>query len=92
MLWSAAETTAARGLKFWLQVALGPPIATPCAEIWKSGSGSGKSGFSGIFFFCFFRFYGPLWPSGLSPDGPESPNPDPDPENPVFLKIGASPF
>ena len=52
-------TIAARGLKFWLQVALLAPIATPWTQIRKSGSGSGKSGFNGIFF-CFFRFYGPL--------------------------------
>ena len=35
-------TIAARDLKFWLQVALGPLIATRCAEI---RVGSGKSGF-----------------------------------------------
>ena len=44
-------TIAARGLKFWLQVALSAPIATAWAEIRKSGSG--KSGFSGIFFSLF---------------------------------------
>ena len=50
---SISGSIAARGLKFWLQVGLGPPIATPWTEIRKSGSGSGKSGFSGIFFSLF---------------------------------------
>ena len=79
-------TTAARGLKFWLQVALSAPIATAWTEIRKSGSGSGKSGFSGNFFFAFFGFYGLLGPQGHPPDGPEPPNPDPDPANPVFFE------
>ena len=30
------KTTAARTMKFWLQVAYGPPIATRCADIRKS--------------------------------------------------------
>ena len=81
-------TTAARGLKFWLQVALSAPIATAWAEIRKSGSGSGKSGFSGKFFFAFFGFYGPLGTSGSPPDGPEPPNPDPDREIRFFRKSG----
>ena len=63
------ETTAPRGLKFWLQIAFGPPISTRCAEIRKSGSGSGKSGFSPEIFFRFFRFYGPLGTSGTLPGG-----------------------
>ena len=71
-------TIAHRGLKFWLQVALSAPIATAWTEIRKSGSG--KSGFSGNFFFAFFGFYGPLGTSGSPPDGPEPPNPDPDRE------------
>ena len=53
-------TTAARGLKFWLQVALLALISTPWTEIRKSG-------FSGNFFFAFFRFYGPLGTSGSPP-------------------------
>ena len=80
-------TTAARGLKFWLQVALSAPIATAWKQNRKSGSGSGKSGFSGKFFFAFFGFYGLLGPQGHPPDAPEPPNPDPDPGNPVFRKI-----
>ena len=73
-------TTAARGLKFWLQVALSAPFATAWTEIRKSGSGSGKSGFSGNFFFAFFASMDLLGPQGHPPDGPESPNPDPDRE------------
>ena len=73
-------TTAARGLKFWLQVALGALFATPWKQIRKSGSGSGKSGFSGNFFFAFFASMDLLGPQGHPPDGPESPNPDPDRE------------
>ena len=73
-------TIAARGLKFWLQVALSAPIATAWTEIRKSGSGSGKSGFSGNFFFAFFASMDLLGPQGHPPDGPESPNPDPDRE------------
>ena len=38
-----SASRAARGLKFWLQVALSAPIATTWTEIRKSGSG--KSGF-----------------------------------------------
>ena len=78
----------ARGLKFWLQVALSAPIATAWAEIRKSGSGSGKSGFSEKNFFAFFGFYGPLGTSGSPPDGPEPPNPDPDREIRFFRKSG----
>ena len=55
-------TTAARGLKFWLQVALGAPIATAWKQIRKSGSG--KSGFSGNFFFAFFASMDLLGPQG----------------------------
>ena len=73
-------TVRTRGLKFWLQVALSAPIATAWKQNRKSGSGSGKSGFSGKFFFAFFGFYGPLGTSGSPPDGPEPPNPDPDRE------------
>merc|ERR1712001_144942 len=73
-------TIGARGLKFWLQVALLAPIATPWTDIRKSGSGSGKSGFSGKFFFAFFASTDPLGPQGYPPDGPEPPNPDPDRE------------
>ena len=79
-----SETIAARGLKFWLQVALLAPFATAWTEIRKSGSGSGKSGFSGKLFFAFFGFYGLLGPQGHPPDGPESPNPDPDRESRFF--------
>ena len=82
-----SASRAARGLKFWLQVALSAPIATAWKQNRKSGSGSGKSGFSGNFFFAFFGFYGLLGPQGHPPDGPEPPNPDPDPANPVFSKI-----
>ena len=64
-----------------------PPHLTAAAVIRNSGSGSGKSGFSGNFFFAFFCFYGPLGTSGSTPDGPEPPNPDPDPGNPVFSNI-----
>ena len=83
---SISGTIAARGLKFWLQVALSAPIATAWKQIRKSGSGSGKSGFSGNFFFAFFGFYGPLGTSGSPPDGPEPPNPDPDREIRFFRK------
>ena len=62
-------TIRARGLKFWLQVALSAPIATAWTEIRKSGSGSGKSGFCPEIFFRFFRFYGPLGTSGSLPGG-----------------------
>ena len=79
-------TIRARGLKFWLQVALSAPIATAWTEIRKSGSGSGKSGFSGIFFFAFFASMDLLGPQGHPPDGPESPNPDPDREIRFFRK------
>ena len=85
---SISGSIAARGLKFWLQVAFGPPISTRCAEIRKSGSGSGKSGFSGNFFFAFFASMDLLGPQGHPPDGPESPNPYPDPGNPFFRKSG----
>ena len=78
------ETTAPRGLKFWLQVALSAPIATAWIRIRKSGSG--KSGKTGNFFFAFFRFYGPLGTSGSPPDGPEPPNPDPYREIRFFFK------
>ena len=74
------ETTAARGLKFWLQVALGAPIATAWKQIRKSGSGSGKSGFSGNFFSLFFASMDLLGPQGHPPDVPVPPNPDPDRE------------
>ena len=55
---------AASGLKFWLQVGLGAPIATPWAEVRKSGSG--KSGFSGIFF-CFFSLLWTSWDLRVTP-------------------------
>ena len=77
MLRRISASRAARALKFWLQVAFGPPISTRCAEIRKSGSGSGKSGFSGNFFSLFFASMDLLGPQGHPPDGPESPNPDP---------------
>ena len=85
---SASRT--ARGLKFWLQVAFGPPFATAWTEIRKSGSGSGKSGFSGNFFFAFFRFYGPLGTSG-SPPGLSGITGS-GPGNPVFRKSGLFDF
>ena len=72
-----SASIAARALKFWLQVAFGPPVSTRCAEIRKSGSGSGKSGFSGIFFRFFSASMDLLGPQGHHLDGPESPNPDP---------------
>ena len=75
-----SESIAARGLKFWLQVALSAPIATPWTQIRKSGSGSGKSGFSGIFFSLFFASTDLLGPQGHPPDVPVPPNPDPDRE------------
>ena len=75
-----SASIAARGLKFWLQVALSAPISTRCAEIRKSGSGSGKSGFSGNFFSLFFASTDLLGPQGHPPDVPESPYPDPDRE------------
>ena len=53
-------TIAAKKLKFWLQVVLGPPFATACREIRKSGSKSG-----------IFCFYGRTLGSTLN--GPESP-------------------
>ena len=71
-------TIAPRGLKFWLQVGLGPPITTPWTLIRKSGSG--KSGFSGNFFFAFFASMDLLGPQGHPPDVPVPPNPDPDRE------------
>ena len=84
--------SAARGLKFWLQVALSAPIATAWTEIRKSGSGgsgSGKSGFSGFFFFfAFFASMDLLGPQGHSPDGPVSPNLDPDREIRIFRFFG----
>ena len=73
-------TTAARGLKFWLQVALSAPIATAWTEIRKSGSGSGKSGFYGNFFSLFLASTDLLGPQGHPPNGPEPPNPDLDRE------------
>ena len=69
MLRRISASRAARGLKFWLQVALLAPIATAWMEIRKSGSGSGKTGFCPEFFFRFFRFYGPLGTSGTLPGG-----------------------
>ena len=59
-------TTAARGLKFWLLVALGTPIAP-----WGRGTDPvhpdpGNPVFP-EFFFRFFRFYGPLGTSGSPP-------------------------
>ena len=69
-------TIAARGLKFWLQVALSAPIATAWTEIRKSG-------FSGNFFFAFFASTDSPWP----PDRPlmvPDPSGYPDPGNPDF--------
>ena len=40
----------------------------------------GNPVFPEIFFFAFFRFYGPLGTSGSPPDVPVPPNPDPDRE------------
>ena len=77
-------TTVARGLKFWLQVALSAPIATA----WKQKGGSGKTGFSGIFFSLFFASTDPLGPQGHSPEVPVPPNPDPDREIRFFRKSG----
>ena len=77
---SISASRAARGLKFWLQVALSAPFATRWTEIRKSGSGSGKSGFSGNFFFAFFASTDLLGPQGHPPDVPVPPNPDPDRE------------
>ena len=75
-------------MKFWLQVALSAPIATPWTEIRKSGSGSGKSGFSPEFFFAFFASKDPLGPQEHSPEVPVPPNPDPDQEIRFFRKSG----
>ena len=74
---SISASRAARGLKFWLQVALSAPIATAWTEIRKSGSGSGKSGFFGKFFFASMDLLGP---QGHPPDVPVPHNPDPDRE------------
>ena len=59
------ETTAARAMKFWLQVALGPPITTPWKQIRKSGTG--KTGFSGTFFFHFFSLLRTCWDLRVTP-------------------------
>ena len=75
-----SASRAARGLKFWLQVALSAPIATAWAEIRKSGSGSGKSGFSRNFFSLFSASTDLLGPQGHPPDVPVPPNPDQDRE------------
>ena len=75
-----SASRAARGLKFWLQVALSAPFATAWTQIRKSGSGSGKSGFSGFFFSLFFASIDPLGPQGHPLDVPVPPNPDPDQE------------
>ena len=75
---SISGSIAARGLKFWLHVGLGPPIATRWAEIRKSGSV--KSGFLGNFFRFFFASMDLLGPKDHPPDGPVSPNPDLDRE------------
>ena len=83
-----SETIAARGLKFWLQVALSAPFATAWTEIRKSGSGSGKTGFCPEFFFAFFASTDPLGPQGHSPEVPVPPNPDPDREIRFFRKSG----
>ena len=59
-------TTAARGLKFWLQVALLAPFATAWTQIRKSGSG--KTGFCPeFFFFAFFASMDLLGPQGHPP-------------------------
>ena len=79
-----SASIAARGLKFWLQVALSAPIATAWTQIRKFGSGSRKSGFSGKKISLFFASTDPLGPQGHSPEVPVPPNPDPDPVNPVF--------
>ena len=65
---------AAKKLKFWLQVVLGPPFATACREIRKSGPG--KSG--------LFRLYGRT--SGSTPNGAESPIQDSDPGSLDFFR------
>ena len=80
-------TTAARGLKFWLQVALSAPIATAWKQNRKSGSGSGKTGFCPENFFRFFRFYGPLGTSGSLPGGSRTTYSGSGPGNPFFSKI-----
>ena len=85
-----SASVAARALKFWLQVAFGPPVSTRCAEIRKSGSG--KSGFSGKNFLAFFASMDLLGPQGHPPDGPESPNPDPDREIRFFENPDFSTF
>ena len=41
-------------MKFWLQVVLGALFTKPVLLVRISGSGSGKTGFSGNFFFAFF--------------------------------------
>ena len=59
------ETTVARGLKLWLQVGLGAPIATPWTEIQIREI---------LFFknpdFSFFGVDGLPLTSGLTPEGP----------------------
>ena len=64
------ETTAARGLKFWLQVALSAPIATPWTQIRKSGSG--KSGFSKKSGKKILACTDSPWPQGRPPIVPDS--------------------
>ena len=64
-------------------MATGSPRDPHCSLRTGYGSGSsgpGKSGFSGNFFSAFFASMDLLGPQGHHPDGPESPNPDPDRE------------
>ena len=68
-------TIAARGLKFWLKVALSAPIVMAWTEIrireiWIFQK----------FFFCFFVSTDLLGTQVHPPDVPESPNPDPERE------------
>ena len=70
-------TTAARGLKFWLQVALGP-LMKPCRRCGDPDPGNPEN--PEIFFSLFFASTDLLGPQGHPPDVPVPSNPDPDRE------------
>ena len=77
---SISGTTAARGLKFWLQVALSAPFATRWTEIRNPDPDPGNPDFLRKFFSPFFASTDLLGPQGHSPDVPVPPNLDPDRE------------
>ena len=83
-----SASRAARGLKFWLQVALGPPIAPWGRRPDPVHPDPGKPDFPEIFFSLFFASTDPLGPQGHSPEVPVPPNPDPDREIRFFRKSG----